>query len=68
MTRRKQHPNPITNLYVKDRGRVYRLCFRYNRPLLVALKGKRRERLLDIDGRRAKQLLRWRIGRVDSTD
>jgi hypothetical protein len=58
MTRRKVRSDPIFNTYIEDRGRQYRICRRYGRVMLVALRGKRFERLLDIDGRRARALIR----------
>jgi hypothetical protein len=58
MTRRKVLSDPIFNTYVVDRGRTYRICRRYGRVMLVALRGKRFERLLDIDGKRARFLIR----------
>lgn len=58
MTRRKVRTDPIFNTYVVDRGREYRICRRYGRVILVALRGKRFERLLDVGGRRARALIR----------
>jgi hypothetical protein len=52
-----------TNVYVEDAGRRYRVCFMPRpwmpRVLMVMLKCRAGgERALDIDGRRAKQIIR----------
>lgn len=58
MTRRRQIMADYINHEVRDGGRVYRVCLnRIGRPYVVALKGKQRERFLNLDGRRARQLI-----------
>jgi hypothetical protein len=56
--RRKNPGDPISNTYVEDKGRRYRICRHGSIPIMVELKGKRFGRYLDIDGRRARQLIR----------
>jgi hypothetical protein len=57
--RTSSNPNPISNSYVEDTGRRYRIC-RYNgRVTMVMLKCRAGgERALDIHGRRARYLVR----------
>lgn len=57
----RRGPDPITNRYVEDRGRRYRVCRHNARVIIVALKSLKPggfERPLDIDGRRARQLIK----------
>lgn len=67
MTRRKQHPNPITNVTFSlldcTRARV-RLCYYHDHLIFVGIRqnkpvtgGLGRERVLSPDGPRAKGLL-----------
>lgn len=49
------------NTYVEDQGRRYRVCHTgYGRVLMVGYKrpGERFERMLDVDGRRARQIMK----------
>lgn len=57
----RKRPDPISNAHVEDRGRRYRICRHGGRVIIVALKSLKPggfERLLDIDGRRARQLIK----------
>lgn len=65
MTRRKQHPNPITNVtfsLVDTRARV-RLCYHYQRLMMIGVRhirpvsgGLGWERMLLPEGRRWKEM------------
>lgn len=59
---RPKGKDPITNHYVDDAGRRYRVCKYGARPIIVALRSRKAtggiERPLDIDGRRARQIIR----------
>jgi hypothetical protein len=60
MTRRKQRGTAPVNTYVEDRGQRYRVCHMPNgRVLMVGYRraGEQRERLLEPDARRARQVV-----------
>jgi hypothetical protein len=67
VTRRKQHPNPIVNVtfsLIDTRARV-RLCYHYNRLILIGVQHVRPvsgglgwERMLQYEGRRWREMLK----------
>lgn len=53
-----RRPDPVSNIYVEDQRRRYRVCRHGSRPIMVALKCARGgERMLDINARRARQII-----------
>ena len=59
---RRKGPDPYSNSYVEDGARRYRVCRFNGRPIIVGLRSKKAsgglERAIDIDGRRARQIIR----------